>query len=421
MKKNVLKKILAVVLVLGIFITIFPKIEQISAATKPAKPKITLKVSEDGASAKLTIKKTSGAEGYQIVAKLPGAKKYTEITTLKLDGNKKRSFTLENVPGGEYFVKVRGYAVQNGKTVWGKYSKVKSVTIENKITDMGIEKGDIITFGSFEQDGDLENGSEPIEWIVLSKEDGKLFLTSVYVLAPGNIDDGVGLISYNDEDEDEDEDDDDEDTEYFKSWSKSGMRKWLNGEFLSNSFNEKEAAIIADTELKDAGCTDKVFLLSKDDVKNKEYGFISAAYRACAPTHHALWFELVDDYGDDFYDGVWTWDEGGYYEVNGRTACYWWLRTMGTGTSEYYVVNDDGSMGKSYGDGIDYYAGHSDYDEEFYIENGGIGIRPALVINITGDMKNYITKTGNTMQDEWSTAKWVSEDYDDDDDDEDDD
>ncbi|MBQ6734494.1 MAG: hypothetical protein IJR00_06250, partial [Lachnospiraceae bacterium] len=29
----------------------------------------------------------------------------------------------------------------------------------------GIEKGDIITFGSYEQDGNTANGKEPVEWV----------------------------------------------------------------------------------------------------------------------------------------------------------------------------------------------------------------------------------------------------------------
>lgn len=42
--------------------------------------------------------------------------------------------------------------------------------------------GDIVTFGSYEQDNDLENGMEPVEWYVLDKEDGEATLMSVYLL-----------------------------------------------------------------------------------------------------------------------------------------------------------------------------------------------------------------------------------------------
>ncbi len=38
-----------------------------------------------------------------------------------------------------------------------------------------LEAGNTFTFGSYEQDNDLCNGSEPIEWIILSNSDEKLF------------------------------------------------------------------------------------------------------------------------------------------------------------------------------------------------------------------------------------------------------
>ena len=44
------------------------------------------------------------------------------------------------------------------------------------------KKGDTVFFGHWEQDGDLGNGSEPIEWIVLDKIDGQLLLLSASCL-----------------------------------------------------------------------------------------------------------------------------------------------------------------------------------------------------------------------------------------------
>ena len=38
--------------------------------------------------------------------------------------------------------------------------------------------GDIITFGRYEQDNNMKNGPEGIEWIVLEVQEGKAFLVS---------------------------------------------------------------------------------------------------------------------------------------------------------------------------------------------------------------------------------------------------
>ena len=40
----------------------------------------------------------------------------------------------------------------------------------------------IVTFGSYEQDNNSENGSEPIEWLMLEQKDGKALLVSRYGL-----------------------------------------------------------------------------------------------------------------------------------------------------------------------------------------------------------------------------------------------
>ena len=46
----------------------------------------------------------------------------------------------------------------------------------------GVSVGDIVTFGSYEQDNNLSNGKEAIEWLVLDIQDGKALLLSKYGL-----------------------------------------------------------------------------------------------------------------------------------------------------------------------------------------------------------------------------------------------
>ena len=42
--------------------------------------------------------------------------------------------------------------------------------------------GDVIVFGSYEQDNQLDNGKEPLEWIVLDVQDGKAMLLTKYCI-----------------------------------------------------------------------------------------------------------------------------------------------------------------------------------------------------------------------------------------------
>ena len=47
--------------------------------------------------------------------------------------------------------------------------------------------GDYISFGSYEQDNDVTNGKEPIEWLVLDVQEGKAKILSRYALNCRNL------------------------------------------------------------------------------------------------------------------------------------------------------------------------------------------------------------------------------------------
>ena len=98
----------------------------VSAATKktPAKPKITVKVSDNEVS--ITINKTKNAEGYEIFVKNPDASAYEKVATVKKNGKAKRTYKLSDLQNGTYKIKVRAY---NGNK-FSKYSAVKTVVIE---------------------------------------------------------------------------------------------------------------------------------------------------------------------------------------------------------------------------------------------------------------------------------------------------
>ncbi len=133
--------------------------------------------------------------------------------------------------------------------------------------------GSVVLFGSYEQDNDISNGPEMIDWTVLDKKDNKLLLISNNALdcQPYN-------ISYTD-----------------ITWENCSLREWMNDTFLNAAFSAEEQAIIQsvnvpadrnpeyDTDPGNA-TTDKLFLLSIDEA-NKY--FSSDEARICMPTNYA--------------------------------------------------------------------------------------------------------------------------------------
>lgn len=179
------------------------------------------------------------------------------------------------------------------------------------------KRGDTFFFGEYEQDGDLENGPEPIEWIVLKNKDNKLYALSKY---------GLDNKPYHDKRE-------------AVTWETCSLREWLNDEFYEAAFSTEEKAMIADTELTNADnpyrnteggndTIDKVFLLSY-----KEFEPQAFAYDLCLPTV----------YGEM---------QGIYVDTKWITQCDWWLRTVGINEeSATYGAKDGGSSG---GYGVNY-------------------------------------------------------------------
>lgn len=115
---------------------------------------------------------------------------------------------------------------------------------------------DSVVLGSYEQDGDVANGKEGIEWIILKREDGKALLLSKYIL---------DYVEYSNI------------LERYTVWKDSRLRAWANHEFYDDSFNEQEKVLIVSTRAKNydnpvygnssgAGTVDKVFVPGFDEL-----------------------------------------------------------------------------------------------------------------------------------------------------------
>ncbi|MBP5331611.1 MAG: hypothetical protein J6Y89_07135 [Lachnospiraceae bacterium] len=349
----------------------FPSGFRITESSKPGKPAITLETCNDITSVNIIISRNEYTSGYEIIMKAPGAKKFKKIKTLKEEGRFIQSYTVKNLKEGTYSFKVRGYLKYNGKTVKGEYSNVRDITLENTgIPDIGeVKTGDVVQFGAWEQDED-KDCKEPLEWIVLSNEDSKLFLLSRHVIAADNMN---GSYSKK------------------VTWKKSSLRKWLNSTFINTAFDSEQAGFITSTELKDVKTTDKVFLLSKDEVTNEDYGLSSKLARIGTVSHKFP---------------VWICSYSYSFPAH-RDACFWWLRTGNKGKFSAISCGGDVCDGiRCYFSGYkhEYPTGHycEDDGEEVTLTKSNLGIRPALVIDLaalkSADKDSLITVKGEKIK-----------------------
>ena len=270
-----------------------------------------------------------------------------------------------------------------------------------------VEEGDTVVFGSYEQDGDESNGTEPIQWLVLDVEDGaasgddRILLISQYALA---------YCPYHYENEP-------------VTWETCDLRAWLNGEFCAATFTPAQRSYIARAKLSTPGnydeyyyagqktqanvsggndTLDDVFVLSYEEAKRYFYfgsssDYTAMGYRLTAPTYAAL----REIYETDGYpqeeeerlakaeydalmkalpqlhlrEGKWAialpslddyaafWKAERTLENNAPTLS-WVLRTPGCKETYCCYVYDDGSISHS-----------GDYVSDEYL------IRPALWLN----------------------------------------
>ena len=238
-----------------------------------------------------------------------------------------------------------------------------------------VKVGDIITFGNYEQDGNLDNGKEDLEWQVLSVEDGNILVISKYAL------DAKQYFNAN----------------TYGTWETSFLREWLNNDFYNNAFSENEKKQIPSTILENKdnsywamsggnNTTDKVFCLSVEEIEmyfgdyslyypQRHHGFNQKLI--CAPTQYAInngasYVDItLEEYNDDLKSYGYTSD------VVGTRGCWWWLRTPGHYSSGSCTVG-------SYG--------HAGEDCYSLIAGDICAVRPAIYINLSSNTNEEKTE-----------------------------
>ena len=200
-----------------------------------------------------------------------------------------------------------------------------------------LQVGDTVTFGHYEQDNQLSNDAEEIEWIVLEIQNGKGLLLSKYLLDVKSYNTYQGVVT----------------------WETCTLRSWLNKEFLNSAFTaEEQTAILTSTvdNSKNQGYSgystdggnntqDKVFLLSYAEAWRY---FTSDSARATKPTDYAV-------------------AQGAYQSISNGN-CWWWLRSPGSNQNVAAYVGTDGSRDSS------------------YVSDGSNAIRPAFWLNLESDI-----------------------------------
>lgn len=157
----------------------------------------------------------------------------------------------------------------------------------------GYQIGDIVTFGTYEQDNNRRDGAEDIQWIVIDQEDDRIMLISKYCLDCKPYHDTLEPIN----------------------WEYCSLRQWLNEDFFNTAFTkeEQERIVVVTNENPEheraktssgRSTIDRVFILSRQEAMEL---FTTYASRKAAPTNYAV-------------------AQGAYKNENNLMG-WWWLRT----------------------------------------------------------------------------------------------
>ena len=194
----------------------------------------------------------------------------------------------------------------------------------------------LVTFGSYEQDNNMENGAEPIQWRVLEKNENEMLLLSEYILDSKAYNEAQGAVI----------------------WEESSLREWLNGEFFAGAFSEEEQMYIEESTNKNPGNTDYLVPDANDTVDKVFLPCAVEIYDGFIPERYVK--ARASEYAKE--NGV---------EVRSEEYCMWWLRCCSVennyGGNVYGATADD--LGKAFARG-----------RETILPS--IGVRPMIRIRI---------------------------------------
>ncbi len=226
-----------------------------------------------------------------------------------------------------------------------------------------VQDGNYVVFGHYEQDNNLSNGAEPIEWEIVSESDGRMILISRYIL---------DSHAYNDDFSD-------------VTWETCSLRTWLNNDFLNAAFSPAEQAQLITTTLANNdnpygalggnSTEDRVFCLSVDEIfeyydfdqwyQDQDVGYSAWLLREVTPyaISQGVWHNpMTSEYFFDESELFWFYTE----DMVGMDRGTWWLRSPGSFHDTACIVYGDGNTGWTSSEDI------TDYSR---------GVRPCIVLS----------------------------------------
>ena len=205
-----------------------------------------------------------------------------------------------------------------------------------------ITVGSSIFLGTWEQDCSEENGSEPIEWVVLSMEGSDALVLSRHALE---------CMPYS--------------SNYVDTtWETSEVRAWLNEDFFDEAFTDQEKEAIRLTRVPNDDSQGNFAFDTPAGNDTEDYLFLLSC--AEAETYLGTDLHLLQVYPNEQVkaQGAYVSDESDW-----KGCTRWWLRSPGADQKSACIVHESGGYG-----GILHY--HS-------IRFEGVCVRPALRLDLS--------------------------------------
>lgn len=196
--------------------------------------------------------------------------------------------------------------------------------------------GETVYFGHYEQDINLSNGKEPIEWIVLDVQDGRSLLISKYVL---------DVIPFN------------ERLAEGITWEISTLRKWLNESFILEAFDHNACNLIIRSAVDNSAMQDYGPWSKGGSASTKDYCFLLS---------YSEYLDYCNNIDGLYHTEASAFSEGkGIAHSGGTSWVLWWLRSPGLkNTAQAGMIGGISSI----------WSGQNDYDRA--------GVRPAMWIDL---------------------------------------